>query len=91
MVNDQLWLDTARDLFNISQQRKELERKEGILKETLKKLNNDQPLELEGFNFDYTLRPGPISYEAIPQLQGIDLEVYRKAPVKVWSLKITKV
>lgn len=57
----------------------------------LKKLNNTHPYVACGDVVIQTcVRKGSVNYSAIPQLEGVDLELFRKAPVSYSQVKLKK-
>ena len=56
---------------------------------TLKEsFNNGQPC-WGSYKMSITTRPGAVDYGKIPQLQGVDLESYRKESIQVYKLEYT--
>lgn len=86
-----MWFDNAKKLFNLQAKIKQLVKEEEELKEALKVLSNNLPLTYKGFCYNYSLRPGSVDYKSIPELLSVNLELYRKPEVQVWSLKVIKV
>jgi hypothetical protein len=89
--NTQVWLEKAKTLFNIQQERKALEKAEQDLSQELRALQGHEPLSYGGIKYYYEIRTGSVDYSIIPELQSVDLELYRKGPSKVWKLAIEKV
>jgi hypothetical protein len=87
-MEDQLWLSTAKELYNVQNQRRDLEKKEKELSEFLKNLSDNQERTISGMRYSFTLRPGSVDYTIVPQLKGVNLDFYRKSPIKVWKLTI---
>jgi hypothetical protein len=91
LVNDTMWLITAKDLYNVQQDIKNLEQKASDLAHLLKELSNQEPKSFGGMKYAYFTRAGSIDYSLIPELKGLELEQYRKAPVKAWKLEIERI
>lgn len=81
------WVNVAKELYQIQTERKALETNERKLKDKLKDLSKGMPSQGGGYLFTFTLRKGGISYEDIPQLKKVDLELYRKDDVPMWKLQ----
>lgn len=87
-MNKELWLELANKLHALQAKRKELEKEETIVSEQLKELSNHESCEIDGVSYTLSLRSGNVDYSRIPQLLGVDLTPYRKAPVKSWKLLV---
>ena len=83
-----IWLSKAKELYNVTQERLMLEKKEKILSLELRDLSNHEEAQFGGLKFYIETRLGVIDYSGIPELRNVDLNQYRRAPVKVWKLKI---
>ena len=83
---NEIWVRAAQDLFDIQQQRKQLEQKEDILIEQLKELSAGLSSYGGGYKYEATTRLGSVDYKAIPQLKGVNVDFYRKAATLVWKL-----
>lgn len=78
--------ELAKELWDITQKRKELAPQEFKIKKALISMAHNKTLMLGEFAFIKELRRGGISYSEIPELFSIDLEQYRKEDVEVWKL-----
>lgn len=84
LYNDLVELDSIRaEMTKLDKKRKELEDK---IKSSMKANH----VICENFAVTWTERKGVIDYSAIPELQGVDLERYRKPPTKVFTIKENK-
>lgn len=82
------------DLFNIyateayelkqeiARQQKELD----CLMDKLKNLAHGSSVVSDAYAFTFVWRQGDVDYKAIPELQSVDLDSYRKGAHKAWSL-----
>lgn len=86
-----VWLYKARELYNIQQQRKALEKVESQLVDDLKKLQDNQPFSFGGMKFYYEQRTGNVDYSSIPELKNVNLDLYRKSLVKVWKISVENI
>jgi putative phage-type endonuclease len=76
----------ARILLELTEQKNIIERQIEESKTRLKELINKQPrCKIGNLNIIRSIRPGAIDYEKIPELKGVDRNVYRKSPIEVWS------
>jgi len=80
------WISIARQLYKLKQTRKELVKQEGKLQEELKVLSEDKNAKGGGFAFTCFMRKGSVEYAKVKELEGIDLEPYRKGSVLMWKL-----
>lgn len=85
---DVAWIDAARGLAHWKAIRQEAERNEKQFEGLLKQLSKGACSKGGGFVYDYSIRKGTIDYTAIPELNGVDLEQYRKESVEVWKLSM---
>ena len=84
----ELWLMRAKELYNLKEQRKNIEALEKQMEIDLRSMQNNEPLEYGGIAYGYHTRPGNIDYESIPELKGVNLDQYRKEQVRVWKLQV---
>lgn len=84
------WIDKARAAYKIQQERKELERKEKIMLDELKALQEYQSAHGGGFVFVCTTKNGSIDYQAIvaERLPEVDVEAYRKPETQSWKMSL---
>ena len=61
-------------------------RKKEIIAE-LVELSGGKDSDIAGHKLTKVVRKGAVDYGAVPELEGVDLEQYRKAPSEYWSLK----
>lgn len=80
------WSTVARELFEISARKKELEEQERTLKQSLKELSGDESCRDGSFLFQLKISKGPIDYAALLKKHKLDVEPYRKAGRKLWTL-----
>lgn len=78
--------ELAKELWEITQKRKELALQESKIKKALISMAHNKTLMLGEFAFIKEMRKGSVLYSAIPELHAIDLEQYRKEDVEVWKL-----
>ena len=74
------WNDVQKDKKNI------LEREES-LRYTAIELSQKQNIKGCGFSIQHNLRKGNVQYKDIPELKNVDLEKYRKEPIKIMTIR----
>jgi len=84
---DELWLATARKLYQLKMIINEHKKEELKVLESLKLLSSNMNSKAGEFIFTKTMRKGSISYSDIQELKNIDLELYRKEAVETWKLQ----
>lgn len=84
---DAAWKELAEELNYVMQQKEALETREGELKQMLKDISEGKNSKGFGVAFYKTLRKGNVDYAKIPELEGINLEKYRKEPFEVWTVR----
>lgn len=84
--NDGLWQEVSERWRNAKEQLKELEKSEKELRETLIHLAGDKNCIGSGVKVLKTAKRGMIDYKAIPELEGVDLENYRKEAITCWRI-----
>lgn len=82
----QTWINTAKELYELKEAKKNLEKAEKDITDKLKALSNNRSTTCAGFSFTCTERKGSIAYDKIPELLNLDLEQYRKASINFWTL-----
>lgn len=65
----------------------EAQEEEKIARENLISLADGRSSRGGGISLTKITRPGSIAYDQIPELQGINLEPYRKAAIEFWKIK----
>jgi hypothetical protein len=76
------WIDIARDLAETRKLLEPLEEKEKILRAKLEEVSNGENLIHENLKFTSFVMKGSVDYASIPELQGVDLDAYRKPAQK---------
>ena len=80
--DDAEWLSIANELREIQA----LKKKESELKKRLIFLSQNRSCKGGGLKFRKSVGKGSVDYNAIPALEGLDLEKYRRPPVERWRL-----
>ncbi len=84
---DRLWLETARKLYELKLLIKTYEKEEAKTMASLKALSGGLSSKAGEFIFTKSMRKGGVVYKNIPELQGVDLEQYRKEETETWKLE----
>jgi hypothetical protein len=80
------WVKKAQEAFDLQQKRKALEAMEDQAILELKELSGDLNSFGGGFKYECSTRAGTVDYKAIPQLKGVNLDMYRKPASVMWKL-----
>lgn len=80
---------TLAELREIMSRRLELDNREKAIKKRLAEVVV-RPMRGFGIRVTKCTRQGSIDYDAIPQLQGVNLEEYRKASTSYWTYSVEK-
>lgn len=84
-TNEQ-WNMIADKLYTIQKEQSNLDAQARLLKKELITLSRDKNTCGAEYYFQQEERRGSVDYSAIPELKSVDLEQYRKKPVKSWRL-----
>ena len=84
--SDLLWLKEARIYKDLQQEMNTLEKMLEKSRLNLMQLAGHSNCQGGGLRLSQVVRRGQIDYKAIPELNNIDLEKYRKAPVEYWRI-----
>lgn len=81
------WNETAHQLWRVKRERKELEKKESKLMKKLTYKLAAKTYQSYDFIFTPIERIGTIQYKEIPELQKVNLDVYRGDPIVIWKVE----
>ncbi len=76
----------AGELYSHEMQAKHFKALADKAKDDLRKLCADTPHMTPNFAFIVETRRGNVDYSIIPELNGVELDDYRKKDVKIWKL-----
>jgi hypothetical protein len=80
------WVELASEAYKLKLKRKIIEDKERELLDKLKILSQEQTCFGGGYLFAKEIRKGNVDYGLVPELKGVNLEVYRKDDVVYFKL-----
>ncbi len=83
---DQIWEDLSFRWKNIKRRKKEVEDEEEAIRQEMIKTSGETNTKGFGLSFINVSRRGQIDYSQIPQLNGVDLEPYRKPSINSWRI-----
>lgn len=83
---DSAWMETSQKWLEVQKQLETLDSEEKILRESLIQMADNQSSLGGGIKLARSIRKGNVQYAQIPELQGLDLEKYRKSPSEYWRL-----
>lgn len=85
--NERFIVEMVEEYKDLKQQAKTIEEQARDVLLNIIKECGERESEINGAKLSRVERKGSIDYKAVPQLEGVDLEQYRKAPSQYWSLK----
>ena len=88
LSSDPNWLEAARCYRRVRQRLDELSDEERELRNRLLDLSDSRRAFGAGVELIRTSRKGAINYSAIPELEVVDLDRYRKEPIEVVKINI---
>jgi len=83
---DDEWVNTATGWIEVNRQIKSLQEYEESLRQELIRLSGENSCIGGGISTSKVTRKGLVNYAIVPQLKGVDLEPYRKAPSSSWRI-----
>lgn len=86
MINTPESLTMASEWRSINQQLKALEEKEKQYRKQLIEIANNKNARIGDIKLTKSIRKGTVDYGKIIELEGVDLEQYRKDPVVAWRV-----
>lgn len=79
----------ASQAYKLKMTIKSLEKQYDGLMIALKESYNSGQTCWGSYKMVISIRPGTVEYGKIPQLQGVDLDQYRKADIQIYKLEYT--
>lgn len=83
---DEEFILIAEECKEVSIQLKFFKEKEDHLRKLLIAMANNQSCRSSDTTVRKSVRRGLVDYKSIPELQGVDLELYRKKPIETWKI-----
>jgi len=87
---DHAWVIFAGRLLDVKERKKLLAIEEKEIETALRDLSENVNSRSGGIRYTCSTRKGAVNYAVIPELEGIDLDQYRKDSTKTWTLKAEK-
>ncbi len=84
-----LWQPVAERLKALHQQLKSLEELEKSCRKQLIEMANESSCNGHGVRLTKVVGKGRVDYKAIPELKGVNLEIYRKKMIQSWRFTFT--
>lgn len=88
MSNEPAWIRFASEYRNICDQIKELEEIKERCRKDILRISGDQNCLGEGIKVIKSIIRGRVAYDEIPELNGIDLDKYRKNSTTAWKITV---
>jgi hypothetical protein len=90
MESSKEWKKLMKEYLPLDEEIKALEKRKSELKQGLKTLSQGRSATGHGGTLVKSMMPGFVDYSKIPQLQGVDLEPYRKPSFEKWEVRPIK-
>lgn len=84
---DQEWITLADGLFYLKKKIKQLQSDAKEYENQLKRLSDNRNSRGGSYSYTQSTSKGTIDYSSIPELNEVDLDIYRKDPIIRWNLK----
>lgn len=86
--NDDLWMQASQRYKEVQKLLLSLKEEEDFLRQTLVCMSGKCNVMGNGIKLTKVLRKGSVDYSKIPELEGVDLEKYRKEKVESWRIQV---
>lgn len=86
--NDDAWHQAAEQLIHAKEAKERAEKEEEEARKRLIALADADKTEGFGVRLSRIIAKGTVQYKKIPQLQGIDLEMFRASPTERWTINL---
>jgi len=84
--DDADWTDLVINYKDCIERKKQIEKEESYLKNLLIKSANGENCVGNGLKLEKIIRKGSVDYSSIPELNGVDIEKYRKKHTTYWKV-----
>jgi putative phage-type endonuclease len=88
MSNDPTWKGFEAEYAKVDEQIKGLEQVKAAYRKEIIKLANDQNCKGEKIRIMQSIMRGRVDYDQIPELNGVNLDKYRKESTKTWKILV---
>jgi putative phage-type endonuclease len=85
-INSPEWEELAKKWLYLSEKSNEFEAEKERVKKNLIEIANQRSSKGHGLSVTKILRKGAVDYNLVPQLQGVDVEPYRKPSIESWRI-----
>lgn len=85
---DKEWYQKALELHAIKQRIKDLKDQEKSWEKDLRSMSKEENSYFGNIKYTCFSRQGTIDYSKVPELSGINLDIYRKSPIASWRLSV---
>lgn len=85
---DDEWSQFSSNWISVQSKIKELVKEEEELRKSLISLAGNCNVKGAGVKLSRLIRKGNVDYKAIPEIQDIDIDKYRKSPIETWRLGV---
>jgi len=85
MENNKKWKKLSDELRQLREEKKDIEERDGVCLEALKSLCQGRSSKGNGLALRKQICDGAVDYSKIPELEGVDLEPYRKKSFEKWT------
>lgn len=87
-LNDKEWMELARERTHLDQLQKELKEREKRNREALLRKADGRSVKGNGVKFTRYVERGRVDYSAVPQLEGVNLDSFRKPSTEKWRVSL---
>jgi putative phage-type endonuclease len=84
--DDDIWSMTAHEYLKTKRVIADLEKRERELKQSLICMSGRSNAKGAGIRLSKIVRMGNVNYAAIPELENVNLNLYRKQPIETWRV-----
>lgn len=84
LIDDQEWMEIKRERADLVELQKALDKREHENRRRALNKAAGQSIRGAGLKLTRIVEKGRVDYKAIPELEGVDLTVYRKTPIEKW-------
>jgi putative phage-type endonuclease len=86
---DEVWTKTAQEWLSVQNELEDVKAREEELREMLVFQSSKTNTKGAGIKVSRMIRKGAVDYKLVPELQGVDLNQYRKPTTECWRISKT--